>query len=84
MSEFKSDWFELGEPTTVGGGDASPAFARGDGYNVTEQGGTFTLSYLSGELAGRGKDVRITSAQATALRDGAMTLDAVLIAQGVN
>lgn len=86
MSDLKSDWFDLGEPTTAGAaaGGGRPAFAEGTGYRVEERGAAFSLSYLSGGHGGGDRNVGITSEEAHALRDGDTTLDAVLIAHGVS
>lgn len=80
MTKLTSDFFRVVDATPLVPREEGPAFATGDAFRVDELNGFFRLSYLSGEHYGREKTLEISQAEAHDLRDGATTLDFVLIA----
>ena len=56
----------------------------GHGWSVCHRDGKYTLSYISGELAGRGKQVEISADDFLAARAGTIDLDGLCIKYGIN
>ena len=56
----------------------------GDGWNVRHKAGEYTLFYISGELAGQGKQVEISADDYLAARAGTINLDGLYIKYHIN
>lgn len=78
-------FFTLQEPESIEISPLAPdELFRGPFWSVFRDGETFDLGYLSGELAGRFKRIKISEAEARALMAGKTSCDSVLLAHGAH